>query len=595
MVQDIAKAGRQNKDALTGGVVTYATGCPAFTKELRRVVWPNKFRPDLPPRYDGRTNPLEFLQLYTVAVQAAGGDDKVMANWLTMGLKDSALSWLLNLPEKSIDTWEELCKSFVANFKGTYERPLTYNDLRAVRQKSGETLRKYIQRFSQVRNKIPNVDDSQVISAFREGVSNRRMLKKLGVHDTLSSVSKLFDIADKCAKAEEGLLFVKKEPEEGEGSKSKKKSTEKRKVTAVLAAEPDGKSPREDSPAEGKKQDGRMYCIYHNRDNHNTEDCWELKQLAKTRQQQGGRGGRSGGRGNRRGGRFNNYNQRPQENQEPAGQNNNLPDDHPGGYQAPKGTMACILGGAQAPRSNNHFKQFARAVNAALPGVESSQPLKWSQYPIAFDSSDHPKSIKTVGTIPLICTPTINNIAVTKTLIDGGAGLNVISVETFEQLQVPYEKLMPSKPFSGVTDGLITPLGQVRLPVTFGTRENYRTEFVDFDVAYIGLPYNAILGYPALAKFMAVTHHAYNLVKLPGCSGTITIRGQVQEALRAVELAYKAAAAAASTDDDEEETLEKPKKKKQLFEQGKAATKQVSLEAGGSGASVNIGAGLPPK
>ena len=42
------------------------------------------------------------------------------------------------------------------------------------------------------------------------------------------------------------------------------------------------------------------------------------------------------------------------------------------------------------------------------------------------------------------CTPTINNIAVSKTLIDGGAGLSVISVETFEKLQVPYERLMPT-------------------------------------------------------------------------------------------------------------------------------------------------------
>ena len=48
---------------------------------------------------------------------------------------------------------------------------------------------------------------------------------------------------------------------------------------------------------------------------------------------------------------------------------------------------------------------------------------------------------------------------VSKTLIDGGAGLSVISVETFEKLQVPYERLMPTRPFSGVTDGLTTPLG----------------------------------------------------------------------------------------------------------------------------------------
>ena len=59
--------------------------------------------------------------------------------------------------------------------------------------------------------------------------------------------------------------------------------------------------------------------------------------------------------------------------------------------------------------------------------------------------------------------------------------------------------------------------------VTFGTRKNYCTEEVTFDVAHIGLPYNAILGYPVLAKIMDVTHHAYNTIKLPGCSDTITI------------------------------------------------------------------------
>ena len=63
--------------------------------------------------------------------------------------------------------------------------------------------------------------------------------------------------------------------------------------------------------------------------------------------------------------------------------------------------------------------------------------------------------------------------------------------------------MIRTRPFSGVTEGLTTPLGQVRLAVTFGTQANYRTELINFDVAHIGLPYNAILGYPALAKFMA--------------------------------------------------------------------------------------------
>ena len=91
----------------------------------------------------------------------------------------------------------------------------------------------------------------------------------------------------------------------------------------------------------------------------------------------------------------------------------------------------------------------------------------------------------------------------------------MLSVEAFGLLHVPHGRLRPTKPLSRVVDGSTCPLGQIRLPITFGTRDNYRTELIDFDIAHIGLPYNTILGYPALAKFMAVTHPAYNLMKMP--------------------------------------------------------------------------------
>jgi hypothetical protein len=122
-------------------------------------------------------------------------------------------------------------------------------------------------------------------------------------------------------------------------------------------------------------------------------------------------------------------------------------------------------------------------VNVALPKLEASHPLRWSKYAITFDSTDQLKCSATAGALPMLCSPTISNVLVTKTLIDGGAGLNVLSAETFERLQVPYNQLLPTKPFSGVTDGSTVPLGQIRLPVTFGKRDNYRTKLIDFDVA----------------------------------------------------------------------------------------------------------------
>ena len=69
-----------------------------------------------------------------------------------------------------------------------------------------------------------------------------------------------------------------------------------------------------------------------------------------------------------------------------------------------------------------------------LPKLEATHPLKWSQCAITFNSADQLKCAATAGALPMLCSLVISNVQVTKTLIDGGAGLNVLSVETFDNL-----------------------------------------------------------------------------------------------------------------------------------------------------------------
>jgi hypothetical protein len=129
-IDDIDEAGKNVK---TPRDSIYNPGCLALVRQQRYVVWPDKFKPDIGTRYDGTTNPVEFLQLYVVAVQAARGDQRAMANWFPMALKDALRTWLMNLPHKSVTSWKDLCRQFVANFMPTYERPATKNDLKVVR------------------------------------------------------------------------------------------------------------------------------------------------------------------------------------------------------------------------------------------------------------------------------------------------------------------------------------------------------------------------------------------------------------------------------------------------------------------------------
>jgi hypothetical protein len=177
-----------------------------------------------------------------------------------------------------------------------------------------------------------------------------------------------------------------------------------------------------------------------------------------------------------------------------------------------------------------------------------------------------------------LCTPTSNNSAVNRTLIDGGAGLNIISIEVFEKMQVSCHRLMPTRPLFRVTEGSTTPIGQVYLPVTFSTRDNYRTESLDFDISYIALPYNAILGYPALARFMAATHYGFNVLKIPSANSMITVRYNEKDALRLVEHVYREAATMFPADEDLLEHSGDLTRKKQLVSQEQAVAKKASLE-----------------
>ena len=174
--------------------------------------------------------------------------------------------------------------------------------------------------------------------------------------------------------------------------------------------------------------------------------------------------------------------------------------------------------------------------------------------PITFDARDHPDRVAGVGMLPLVVSPIIKNVKVTKMLVDGGAGLNILLAKLVDKLQITEDQLAPTKSFLGVNLGATQPWGKIELPVTFGSKDNYRTENIIFDVADIALPYNGIIGCPALAKFMVVTHHAYHALKLPSPWGTLTVKTDTRDAVLCAEQMFKAAATASpcySSDSDQ--------------------------------------------
>ncbi|MCQ8064006.1 retropepsin-like domain-containing protein [Salmonella enterica] len=152
--------------------------------------------------------------------------------------------------------------------------------------------------------------------------------------------------------------------------------------------------------------------------------------------------------------------------------------------------------------------------------IELATPtfLKWSEVPITFSRKDQWTSFSDPRLYPLVLDPVVTSSRLTKVLIDGGSGLNVIFAKTLRKMCLDITDMLtqPDSPFYRIVPGnAAIPLGQVVLPVTFGTKEHYRTEYIRFEVANFETSYHAILGRLALAKFMAIPHYVYLVLKMP--------------------------------------------------------------------------------
>jgi hypothetical protein len=149
----------------------------------------------------------------------------------------------------------------------------------------------------------------------------------------------------------------------------------------------------------------------------------------------------------------------------------------------------------------------------------------------------------------------------------------------------------------------------VVLPVTFGeTRENYRTEYIKFEVANIETSYHAILGRPAIAKFMAVPHYTYLVLKMPSPTGVLSLQGDLKISFdcdtEAVELAatnqvpnamIKIYATSKKLAPSELDIPEKSDNANKPQPAEKVQVKTIDLGIGDSSKTTTIGVGLDPK
>jgi hypothetical protein len=149
-------------------------------------------------------------------------------------------------------------------------------------------------------------------------------------------------------------------------------------------------------------------------------------------------------------------------------------------------------------------------------------------------------------------------------------------------------------------------IGRVCLPVTFGTEENFRTEYLTFEVADFRSSYHAIFGRPMLAKFMAIPHHTCLIMKMPAPNEILSVLGDIMVSYNCesatIELSKDSAIKAAVTImvaqavKIDQTTLQVPEQKGTSTALDPSPTvKKVCLGLPDASKEVVIGADLDPK
>jgi len=564
-------------------------GPRAFGPRVLRAQFPPRFRaPTTVPKYDGETNPSVWLEDYRLACHAGGAEDDffVIKN-LPLHLADSARTWLEHLPEGKINSWADLRDAFVGNFQGTYARPGNPWDLRNCRQKPGESLREYIRRFSKCCTELPSTSDADVVSAFRFGTTCTTLIHKLG-RKKPRSTRELLDIATDHADGEEAVAAVL-EPQDKDGKTKdevrtsrparpdKKKGKDKRRhddnmVAAVNQARKAPK-PSRDQPKDYFEKLLESPCTNHEGPvRHLLKDCNLMKRFL------------AGKAGNRK---------------EPDAHHGAPPRREEDEYPEEDGAIMMIFGGSASSLSRREGKLVRREVYSTERAVPTY--LRWSEAPITFDRSDHPDHIPQPGRYPLVVAPLVGTKRLQKVLMDGGSGLNILYVETLDALGIPRSRLRPSTaPFHGVVPGKEAfPIGQIDLPVTFGTLQNFRKEVLTFEV--VGFPgtYHAIFGRTAYAKFMAVPNYTYLKLKIPGPRGIITVGTSFQHAYECDNECFQFAETLVRSNRLAEEPIlgdpDVPESSKRAACSFEPATDAKDVAVSSEGRTLRIGTSLDPK
>uniref|UniRef100_A0A2N9GWC8 Uncharacterized protein n=1 Tax=Fagus sylvatica TaxID=28930 RepID=A0A2N9GWC8_FAGSY len=200
-------------------------------KSQTNTLFPAKFKVPQLETFDGFKDPLDYLDSFRTIMRLHGVSDEIMCRTFPTNLRGSARTWFNQLETGSIDTFAQLSRAFIDNFIGGRRSVRPANYLLNIRQREGESLRSYVQRFNKEAVQIDEPNEYVALTAFNAGLLKGDFLFQL-CKDPPKSMSELMYEAQKFINAEDAfqardefLSRKRKEPEDRRFDSSRNKSS----------------------------------------------------------------------------------------------------------------------------------------------------------------------------------------------------------------------------------------------------------------------------------------------------------------------------------------------------------------------------------
>ena len=175
-----------------------------FTMRVDEYPLPAKFKVPQLETFDGFKEPFDYLDSFRTIMRLQGASDEIMCRTFPTNLKGSARTWFNQLETRSINTFAQLSRAFIDNFIGGRRSAHPANYLLNIRQREGESLRSYVQRFNKEAVQINESNEYVALIAFNVGLCKGDFLFQL-CKDPPKSMSELMYEAQKFINAEDAF------------------------------------------------------------------------------------------------------------------------------------------------------------------------------------------------------------------------------------------------------------------------------------------------------------------------------------------------------------------------------------------------------